>query len=58
MNNFFVIANADKDTDFELTRTVCDFLTQKVLYVHIRKKTTLLNITMQILPMFLLKRIV
>ena len=24
MNNFFVIANADKDTDFELTRTVCD----------------------------------
>lgn len=29
MNNFFVIANADKDTDFELTRTVCDFLTQK-----------------------------
>ena len=26
MNNFFVIANADKDTDFELTRTVCDFL--------------------------------
>ena len=29
MNNFFVIANADKDTDFELTRTVCDFLIQK-----------------------------
>lgn len=58
MNNFFVIANADKDTDFELTRTVCDFLTKKVPYVHIRKKITLLNITMQILPMFLLKRIV
>lgn len=29
MNNFFIVANADKDTDFELTRTVCDFLTKK-----------------------------